>query len=97
MRETFAAVEGNGFDPEAVQELQKAYTAVCNALHIFSGDQFGKEAVATRVIDLAITTGVLDATALRDRVLLEAQLATSLEPTPPYGSSSVAAASFVNL
>jgi hypothetical protein len=75
MREEFAAIDANGFDPEAIEALHKAYTEVCNALHVFSGDRFGKEVVASRVLDLAATTGVLDPVALRDRVLLEARLA----------------------
>jgi len=75
MRRELAPTDAIGFDPEAVETLHKAYTEACNALRVFSGDQFGKEAVAARVIDLAKTTGVLDAEALRDRVLLEAQLA----------------------
>jgi hypothetical protein len=75
VREEFAAIDVNGFDPEAIEALHKAYTEVCNALHVFSGDRLGKEVVASRVIDLAATTGVLDPMALRDRVLLEARLA----------------------
>jgi hypothetical protein len=75
MQQKFAEMDVNGFDPEAIEVLHKAYTEVCNALHVFSGDQFGKEVVASRVIDLAATTGVLDPMALRDRVLLEARLA----------------------
>ncbi|HKG22569.1 MAG TPA: hypothetical protein VKC34_11770 [Blastocatellia bacterium] len=70
-----APTDAIGFDPEAVETLHKAYTEACNALRVFSGDRFGKEAIAARVIDLAKTTGVLDAKVLRDRVLLEAQLA----------------------
>jgi|tagenome__1003787_1003787.scaffolds.fasta_scaffold18021936_1 hypothetical protein len=75
MQQKLAEMDVNGFDPEAIEVLHKAYTEVCNALHVFSGDRFGKEVVASRVIDLAATTGVLDPMALRDRVLLEARLA----------------------
>jgi hypothetical protein len=67
--------ETNGFDPDAINVLHQAYLEVCSALNVFAGDRRGKEAVAARVIELA-KTGVVDARALRDRVLLEAKLAT---------------------
>jgi hypothetical protein len=69
----FEIREFNGFDPDAVKILHQAYTEACIALHVFAGDRLGKEAVAMRVIDLA-RTGVIEAAALRDRVLLEARV-----------------------
>jgi hypothetical protein len=65
--------EISAFEPETIKVMHKAYTEVCVALHVVAGDRSGREAIATRVIDLA-KTGVIDAGALRDRVLLEAQL-----------------------
>jgi hypothetical protein len=64
----------NGFDPDAIEMLHTAFKDVCTALHVFAGDQSGREAVAARIIDLAKTTGVLNPKALRDRVLLEARI-----------------------
>jgi hypothetical protein len=64
----------NGFDPDAIEVLHRAYMEACNALHVYAGDQHGRQTVAARVIDLATTTGVLDAKALRDRVLLESRV-----------------------
>jgi hypothetical protein len=43
-------------------------------LHIFAGDEHGRQVIAIRIIDLA-SRGVIDAGALRDRVLMEARLA----------------------
>jgi hypothetical protein len=66
--------ELNTFEPRAIDAMVKAYTEACILLQVFAGDERGKQAVATRVIDLA-RTGVIDAIALRDRVLLEAGIA----------------------
>jgi hypothetical protein len=63
----------NCFEPDAIEVLHRAYLEVCNDLHVFAGDRLGKEAVAARVIDLATTTGMLDAKALKERVLLESR------------------------
>ena len=62
------------FEPEAVQVMSKAFHDACNALGIFAGDERGRQVIATRIIDLA-RTGVIDAEALRDRVLIEARIA----------------------
>lgn len=62
------------FEPEALGVMSQAFDEACNALHIFAGDEHGRQVIATRIIDLA-RTGVVDAEALRDRVLLEARSA----------------------
>ena len=65
------------FDAEATAAMSKAFTETCNALQIFNGDARGREAVAVRIIELA-RAGVIDAAALRDRVLLESKAVSSL-------------------
>jgi len=62
------------FDPEALRVMSQAFHDTCNALHIFAGDEHGRHVIATRIIDLA-GAGVIDAKALRDRVLMEARTA----------------------
>ena len=66
--------EQTAFEPEAMAAMSRAFDEACIALHVFAGDQRGREAVATRIIDLA-GRGVVDANALRDRVLAEAKAA----------------------
>jgi hypothetical protein len=60
------------FEPEALHVMSLAFDEACNKLHVFAGDQRGREAVAARIIDLA-RNGIIDASALRDRVLHEAR------------------------
>jgi hypothetical protein len=68
-------LEGHAvFEPEALRVMSQAFHDTCNALHIFAGDEQGRRIIATRIIDLA-GAGVIDAKALRDRVLLEARTA----------------------
>ena len=62
------------FDPEAIRTMSQAFQDACNALHIFAGDQHGRQVIATRIVDLA-RAGVVDARTLRDRVLMEARAA----------------------
>jgi hypothetical protein len=62
------------FEPEAIRVMSQAFDDACNALRIFAGDEHGRQVIATRIIDLA-GSGVIDAKALRDRVLLEARAA----------------------
>ncbi|MEN3379299.1 MAG: hypothetical protein V7604_4654 [Hyphomicrobiales bacterium] len=62
------------FEPDALRVMSQAFHDACNALHIFAGDEHGREVIATRIIDLA-STGVIDAGALRDRVLMESRIA----------------------
>jgi len=62
------------FEPDALGAMSQAFQDACDALHIFAGDEHGRQVIATRIIDLA-STGVVDADALRDRVLMEARIA----------------------
>jgi hypothetical protein len=57
------------FDHEAINAMSKALEEACNVLHI-NGQAKEREIIATRIIDLA-REGVIDPTALRDRVLSE--------------------------
>jgi hypothetical protein len=66
--------ESQAFEPETIAVLSQAFHDTCNALRIFAGDEHGRQVIAQRIIDLA-STGVIDAHALRDRVLLEARMA----------------------
>ena len=61
----------SSFEPEALRVMSQAFQDACNALRVLAE---GWEIIATRVIDLA-ASGVIDAEALRDRVLLEARAA----------------------
>jgi len=64
------------FGPEAIEAMSKALDEACQALQI--DDQIkDREVVATRIIDLA-RNGVVDAKALRDRVIKEARAPQSL-------------------
>jgi hypothetical protein len=62
----------NVFEPEALSVMSQAFQDTCNALHIFAGDEHGRQVIATRIINLA-GSGLLEAKALRDRVLSEAR------------------------
>ncbi len=64
----------NVFEPDALRVMSEAFHDACNALQIFAGDEHGRQVIAIRIIDLA-GSGVIDAKALRDRVLLEARMA----------------------
>jgi hypothetical protein len=61
------------FDPEALDAMSRAFSQTCNALQIFAGDAHGREVIATRIVELA-RRGLLDANALRDRVVMEARI-----------------------
>jgi len=43
--------------------MSKAFEEACNVLQVFTGDEKGREIIATRIIDLA-RGGVIDAAAL---------------------------------
>jgi hypothetical protein len=62
----------NVFEPEALSVMSQAFQDACNALQIFAGDEHGRQVIATRIINLA-GSGLLEAKALRDRVLSEAR------------------------
>lgn len=57
------------FEPDALRAMSQPFDDACNALHIFAGDEHGRQVMAARVIDLA-RRGVI-----RDRVLLKARTA----------------------
>lgn len=65
--------EQSAFEPDAIAAMSKAFEESCAALKIFAGDERGREIVATRIIDLA-RNGVIDAAALRDRVVQESRV-----------------------
>jgi len=60
------------FTPEAIEAMSDALQDVCVALGIHGPEE--RSVIATRIIDLA-QTGVIDAKALRNRVLFEARAA----------------------
>lgn len=60
------------FTPEAVEIMVDALQDVCAVLGIPEDRSVERDIVAARIIDLA-RTGVIDAHALRDRVLAEAR------------------------
>ena len=62
------------FEPDALSVMSQAFHEACDALQIFDGDERGRQFIATRIIDLA-SMGVINAKALRDRVLMEARTA----------------------
>jgi hypothetical protein len=61
------------FGPVAIEAMSKAFEEACIALQVYAGDEKGREIIANRVIDLA-RSGLIDPTALRDRVISEARL-----------------------
>ena len=61
------------FSPAAIEVMSKAFEEACIALQVYAGDEKGREIIATRIIDLA-RSGLVDPTALRDRVIAEARL-----------------------
>lgn len=61
------------FDHAAIEAMSRAFEEACNALQVFAGDEKGREIIAARIVDLA-RSGVIDARALRDRVIAEARL-----------------------
>ena len=61
------------FGPVAIEAMSKAFEEACIALQVYAGDEKGREIIATRIIDLA-RGGLIEPTALRDRVVAEARL-----------------------
>ena len=57
-----------------VQLRRYSASLMTEPLGLFAGDEHGRQVIAARIIDLA-STGVIDAKALRDRVLREARTA----------------------
>ena len=64
------------FEPEAITAMSEALEETCKALHI-NGQRHDREVIAARIVDLA-RNGVIDAAALRRRVLAEMKAARSL-------------------
>ena len=62
------------FGPVAIEAMSKALEEACIALQVSAGDEKGREIIATRIVDLARSGGLIDPTALRDRVIAEARL-----------------------
>ena len=73
MQPNFLDDELTTFDPEAIDILHRAYVDACGELGVFSGDQRGREIIAARIIDIA-RNGVIDATAISQRVVSEARV-----------------------
>jgi hypothetical protein len=60
------------FEPEVVRVLSEAFEQVCAELKVAAAEDRFREAIAVRIIELA-RNGLIDATALRERVLSEAR------------------------
>ena len=72
-----AYFEGHAaFEPNAILAMSQALEEACKALHV-DGKISDREAVATRIIDLA-RNGVIDAKALSGRVIAEVEAMRSL-------------------
>ena len=54
------------FGPAAIEAMSKAFEEACTALQVYAGDEKGREILARG--------GLIDPTALRDRVIAEARL-----------------------
>jgi hypothetical protein len=61
------------FGPAAIEAMSKAFEEACIALQVYADDEKGREIIATRIIDLA-RSGLIDPTALRDRVIAESRI-----------------------
>jgi len=59
------------FEPDAIRAMSQALEEACTTLKIRVDQKRDREVIAVRIIDLA-RNGVIDAKALRDRVLSEA-------------------------
>ncbi|MCC6890088.1 MAG: hypothetical protein IT536_16265 [Hyphomicrobiales bacterium] len=70
------------FEPDDIQPMSMAFEDVCKSLNLT--DEMSHEVMAVRIIELA-RRGERSPTALRDRVLREAGLASSVEPTQKAG------------
>jgi hypothetical protein len=62
------------FDPEAIDQMSRAFSGACNELGVFAADERGREVLAVRIIELA-RAGAIDAEALKARLVQEARLA----------------------
>ena len=66
----------SAFEPHEIDAMSRALEDACKALQI-DGDARDRETIAARIIDLA-RNGVIDATALSERVIAEAKAMRSL-------------------
>lgn len=66
--------EYTAFEPEEIIAMSTAFELACADLHVFADDQRGRDIIAARIIDLARSSGVIDAAALHKRVVLEARV-----------------------
>ena len=66
-------IDKSAFGPVAIEAMSKAFEEAYTALQVYAGDEKGREIIATRIIDLA-RAGLIDPTALRDRIIAEARL-----------------------
>lgn len=62
----------SAFQPDEIDAMSRALEETCKALHV-NGQAKDREAIAARIIDLA-RSGILDAKALRERVLAETKV-----------------------
>ena len=67
-------IHGIVFEPHDIQVMSMAYDDVCKALNLPNTDKHAREVIAARIIELA-RRGERSLTALRDRVLTEANAA----------------------
>jgi hypothetical protein len=59
----------SAFEPDEIDTMSRALEETCKALHV-NGQAKDREVIAARIIDLA-RNGIIDAKALRERVLAE--------------------------
>jgi hypothetical protein len=71
----------DAFDPEAIAAMSEALEQACTQLHV-KGHAYDREIIATRIIDLA-RNGAIDAKALGERVIGEAEAMRSFEGEAP--------------
>jgi hypothetical protein len=74
MRIRRCAEDSATFEPEVLKALGSAFDQICEALRLCPDEAHNREVIAVRIIELA-RNGVIDAEALRDRVLLESRSA----------------------
>jgi hypothetical protein len=66
----------SAFQPDEIDAMSRALEETCKALHV-NGQAKDREVIASRIIDLA-RNGILDARALRERVLSETRALRAL-------------------
>jgi hypothetical protein len=66
----------SAFEPHEIEAMSRALEETCKALHI-NGQAQDRETIAARIIDLA-RNGIVDADALRERVISETKALRSL-------------------